>query len=250
MRFMEKNLLLCIETSTEMCSVAIYDVEKEVMEGEKSLVEARMQSAMLVPMIDALFAETSHTIDECCAVAVSEGPGSYTGLRVGVSTAKGLCFGLKVPLIAVSTMDILCCQAQTSDGGDIVSGGDAAYTGAKYIVPMIDARRMEVYQAVYKSDGERISQISPKILDSASYSDFLSEAHVLFVGNGCMKFKDVLKEGNAFFLPVNPAASAMALKAAKKFASKEFEDVAYFEPFYLKEFVAGVTKKSVLKTDI
>ncbi|MBP5211089.1 MAG: tRNA (adenosine(37)-N6)-threonylcarbamoyltransferase complex dimerization subunit type 1 TsaB, partial [Bacteroidales bacterium] len=222
---------LSIETSSEACSVALSKGE-EVL-SELVITEPQQQAGQLAPLIDRILSEASLTVADLDAIAVSEGPGSYTGLRVGASTAKGLCFGAKKPLIAVSTMDILFAQTQ----------------GLKYdyVVPAIDARRMEIYQAVYNSEGKRITPQEPKIVDENSYGDILSKGKVLFVGTGAVKMAEVISSENAAFMQCTPFASAMAGYAARAFAGNDFADVAYFEPFYLKDFAPGVTKKDPLK---
>jgi tRNA threonylcarbamoyladenosine biosynthesis protein TsaB len=162
------------------------------------------------------------------------GPGSYTGLRVGVSTAKGLCFGSGKPLLAVGTLDTLVAQAQMPDqAGDL-----------KYIIPMVDARRMEVYTAVFEN-GEQTTQTAPAIIDENSFAEYLEKGPVLFIGDGAGKCADVIRHPNASFLQCHPTASAMLSPAVKAYKEKRFEDVAYFEPFYLKEFVATVSKKKL-----
>ena len=160
------------------------------------------------------------------------GPGSYTGLRVGVSTAKGLCFGSGKPLLAVGTLDTLVAQA---------SEKSLPY---KYIIPMIDARRMEVYTAVFEN-GRQITETAPAIIDENSFSEYLEQGPCLFIGDGAGKCADVIKHPNARFYQCFPKASAMLEPAIAAYRSGDFKDVAYFEPFYLKEFVATVSKKKL-----
>ena len=174
-------------------------------------------------------------MSDCKAVCVSMGPGSYTGLRVGVSTAKGLCFGSGLPLIAVGTLDTLVAQAQVS--GQIGN--------ARYVVPMVDARRMEVYTAIFTPEGKQITETAPMIIDENSFAEQLAEGEVLFIGDGAGKCADMIKHPNAKFIQCNPQASAMLSPALAAYKEKRFEDVAYFEPFYLKEFVATVSKKKM-----
>jgi tRNA threonylcarbamoyladenosine biosynthesis protein TsaB len=157
------------------------------------------------------------------------GPGSYTGLRVGVSTAKGLCFGSGKPLLAVGTLDTLVAQASDE---------------YKFIIPMIDARRMEVYSAVF-ANGTQMTETTPVIVDENSFAEYLEQGPCLFIGDGAGKCADVIRHPNANFCQCNPKASAMLTPAAKAYKEKRFEDVAYFEPFYLKEFVATVSKKKM-----
>src|SRR5690606_14424791 len=158
-------------------------------------------------------------------------PGSYTGLRIGVSAAKGFCFGLDVPMISLNSLEIL---AQSQIGNDF-----------DLIIPMIDARRMEVYTAVFDNSGKMISDIEAKILDESSFQEFADKKNV-FVGDGVEKSKAILNLPNAEFIEgIHPSAKQMIQLAEKKFSQKEFEDVAYFEPFYLKEFIAGKSPNRV-----
>jgi tRNA threonylcarbamoyladenosine biosynthesis protein TsaB len=169
------------------------------------------------------------------AVAVSSGPGSYTGLRIGVSTAKGLCYGYNIPLIAVSTLEVLTAQALKT-----VSNTEALFC------PMIDARRMEVYAAFYNAKGLIKREISADIIDSDSYTDILKKKAVYFFGNGADKCKTTLTHPNAFFIDnLVPLAENMISFAEKAFKEGDFVDVAYFEPFYLKEFQTTTPKKSI-----
>jgi tRNA threonylcarbamoyladenosine biosynthesis protein TsaB len=181
--------------------------------------------------------ERGLTLADCDAVCVSKGPGSYTGLRVGVSTAKGLCFGSKKPLIAVGTLDTLVAQAAE----EIAAGEGQAY---RYIIPMIDARRMEVYTAVFEN-GKQITETAPVIVDENSFAEYLEQGPCLFIGDGAGKCADVIKHPNAHFCQCWPKASAMLAPALEAYRSGRLEDVAYFEPFYLKEFVATVSKKKL-----
>ena len=228
--------LILIETSTALCSAAL--AEDGVITSYRESSAPKAHASLTAVFIQEMLEEKGLTIADCDAVCVSKGPGSYTGLRVGVSTAKGLCFGSGKPLIAISTLDILVAQAQIPDN-------------LKYIVPMVDARRMEVYAAVYEIAGQagndvrQITETAPAIIDENSYSDILERGKVLFIGDGAGKCADVIKHPNASFLQCWPKASAMLEPAMKAYKEKRFEDVAYFEPFYLKEFVATVSKKKM-----
>ena len=217
--------LLLIETSTDCCSVALSRGESVL--ASRSDSSPKVHASRLVPLIEEIFAETGLSMSDVDAVAVSQGPGSYTGLRVGVSTAKGLCFGSSKPLLAIDTLQILVQQ------------GLSHPCHARHIVPFIDARRMEVYT---------LSGISPVsvILDETSFSDLLSDAPTLFIGTGVTKFQSICQSPNAHFEECYPQASAMAPLALEAYKKKEFKDVAYFEPFYLKEFTPGISKKSIL----
>lgn len=219
------NLIL-IETSTSLCSVALCR-DGELVAYEESK-EPKAQASLTAPFVQNVLQKAGLSIKDCDGVCVSSGPGSYTGLRVGVSTAKGLCFGAKLPLFALSTMDIL-----REMGGDV-----------KYIVPMIDARRMEVYCAVYK-DGVKIVDTAPLVVDENSFADILTDGEVLFIGDGAGKCADVIKHPNARFVQCFPNAKAMTRQAHQLFLKGKSEDVAYFEPFYLKDFIATVSKKSL-----
>ena len=228
--------LILIETSTALCSAAL--AEDGVITSYRESSAPKAHASLTAVFIQEMLEEKGLTIADCDAVCVSKGPGSYTGLRVGVSTAKGLCFGSGKPLIAISTLDILVAQAQIPDN-------------LKYIVPMVDARRMEVYAAVYEIAGQagndvrQITETAPAIIDENSYSDILEKGKVLFIGDGAGKCADVIKHPNATFVQCWPKASAMLEPAMKAYEEKRFEDVAYFEPFYLKEFVATVSKKKM-----
>ena len=174
---------------------------------------------------------------ELHAVAVSGGPGSYTGLRIGVSQAKGLCFGLNLPLIAISTLELLCCTAMFR----VDIEGDAL------ICPMIDARRMEVYAAVYNEHLETVMPVGAYIVDDNTFAQVLSQNKVIFCGNGANKCREVINHPNAIFVDdVYPLATGMLALAERAFVRQQFSDVAYYEPFYLKEFVATTPKNKVL----
>jgi len=228
------SVILSIETSTSVCSTALSQdsvclTEKVKFEGPS---HASQLSVFVQEMI--IFAqEHSLTID---AVAVSCGPGSYTGLRIGVSTAKGLCYGWGVPLIAINSLEIMADTVK-----DMVPDN-------ALLCPMIDARRMEVYAAFFDKKLQLIRPTSADIIDEHSYTDLLAEHPVYFFGNGADKCKTAITHPNANFLSeIHPIAKNMITLAAKAFESKRFEDVAYFEPFYLKEFVATTPKEKVIK---
>ena len=223
--------IILIETSTALCSVAL--AENGVITAYKESSAPKAHASLTAVFIDEMLAERNLKLSDCGAVCVSMGPGSYTGLRVGVSTAKGLCFGSGKPLIAVGTLDTLVAQAAATEG-----------CGYKYIVPMVDARRMEVYTAVFEN-GVQITETAPVIIDENSFAEQLEHGPVLFIGDGAGKCADVIKHPNARFAQCWPKASSMLEPAMKAYKEKRFEDVAYFEPFYLKEFVATVSKKKM-----
>ena len=226
--------IILIETSTSLCSAAL--VEDGVVVSEKLSTEPRAHASMTAPFISEMLKERGLRVKDCSAVAVSKGPGSYTGLRVGVSTAKGLCFGGGIPLIAVGTLDTLVWQA--IDEGLVPEG-------CKYIVPMIDARRMEVYTGIFTPDGKQISPTVAQIVEENSFREQLAEGPVLFIGDGAEKCRDVIALPRASFVQCNPKASGMRRPAVAAFKEGRFEDVAYFEPFYLKEFMTTVSKKKL-----
>ena len=228
------DYILLLETATDSCSVAITDGNKIV--AEKYINQPKAHATLLARYVVDILEENRLSIKDCRAVAVSKGPGSYTGLRVGVSCAKGLCYGASKPLISVCTLATI---TQMAIDNRLYTG-----TGDYMIVPMIDARRMEVYTADFNSKGEQLSKVEARILDENSYAQELAAGPVLFTGNGAEKFRPLVENHpNAYFAPQEPHATGMRMIAAEKLAKKEFEDSAYFEPFYLKDFVAGKPKK-------
>jgi tRNA threonylcarbamoyladenosine biosynthesis protein TsaB len=231
---MEKKYILLLETATDSCSVALSENSNII--AEKYINQPKAHASLLARYICDILEENNLTMEDCSAVAVSKGPGSYTGLRVGVSCAKGLCYGASKPLISVCTLATI---AQMALDNNLYTG-----EGDFLIVPMIDARRMEVYTANFNSKGEQLTPVEAKILDETSYATELAAGPVLFTGNGAEKFKELVGDNpNAFFAPQEPHAAGMRVIAANKLEAGEFEDNAYFEPFYLKDFVAGKPKK-------
>ncbi len=226
--------IILLETSTALCSAAL--VEDGAVTYYRESDALRAHASLTAVFVNDMLAEKGLSLKDCSAVCVSMGPGSYTGLRVGVSTAKGLCFGAGLPLLAVGTLDTLVHQAM--DEGLVPEG-------CRHIVPMVDARRMEVYTAVFDAEGKQESEIEPKIIDSESFADILSDGPVLFIGDGAGKCEGVINHPDARFAQCCPKASAMLHPALKAYDEKKFEDVAYFEPFYLKEFVATVSRKKL-----
>ena len=225
--------IILIETSTTLCSVALAVDGKAVCSRESDTPKAH--ASLTAVFVREVLGEAGLAAGGCDAVCVSAGPGSYTGLRVGVSTAKGLCFAAGLPLLSICTLDILAAQA-VRDGH--VSGE------CRHIVPMIDARRMEVYAAVYDRALNMKRDISADVIAGDSYREFLNAGPMYFFGNGAAKCKDTLVHANARFIDgITPLAKSMSLLSERKFMNGEFEDTAYFEPFYLKEFVASKPKK-------
>lgn len=236
--------IILIETSTALCSTALSEDGKIISKREDA---GRRHASLTAPFIKEMLDEQGLAVKDCSAVCVSMGPGSYTGLRVGVSSAKGLCFGAGIPLMAVGSLDTLVWQA--IDEGLVPEN-------CRHIVPMIDARRMEVYTAVFTTDGQQISRTEPKIVDKDSYADLLSDGPVLFIGDGVDKCREVIcnsgsENGNtlsctAHFVQACPKAESMAIPATRLLRERKFENVAYFEPFYLKQFIPTVSKKKIL----
>ncbi|MBO7607510.1 MAG: tRNA (adenosine(37)-N6)-threonylcarbamoyltransferase complex dimerization subunit type 1 TsaB [Paludibacteraceae bacterium] len=225
------NIIL-IDTATEICSVAL-SIDGKVSWSKENF-EGMTHSTLLAKFLQELTEHMRSSSIKADAVAVSCGPGSYTGLRIGVSTAKGLCFGANVPLLAINTLEVMA-QGYISQHGK--PGNDT------WLCPMIDARRMEVYTALFDGELNLKREISADIIDENSYADILQEKKIICFGNGASKCKETLTHPNISFVDgIYPLASNMADLAEKCFAKKDFKDVAYFEPFYLKEFVATVSK--------
>lgn len=218
--------ILHIETSTNVCSVAVSHNSECIFTVSNN--EGMNHAALLSGFIQDAMLQVKSLGLKLDAVAVSSGPGSYTGLRIGVSTAKGLCYGLDIPLISVSTLEVLTISAintLTDTASNVL------------FCPMIDARRMEVYSGFFDKNLQSHRDITADIIDESSYAEILEQNRVYFFGNGADKCKPLLTHENAHFLDnIFPDAKNMILLAEKKWVSKEFENVAYFEPFYLKEF--------------
>lgn len=227
---MDERIIL-IETSTSLCSTALLE-GNEITASRFSDIP-RAHASMTAPFVQQMLEERGLKVQDCNAVCLSMGPGSYTGLRVGSSTAKGLCFGAGIPLLAVGTLDVLVAQAIQ----------EGLPEGCKYIVPMIDARRMEVYTATYTAQGQRLNEVEPLVVEAGAYESLLSEGPVLFIGDGVLKCREVIDSPNAEFRQECPRADAMKEPALREFAAGSWRDTAYFEPFYLKDFVATVGKK-------
>jgi tRNA threonylcarbamoyladenosine biosynthesis protein TsaB len=218
------SLILSIETSTKVCSVALHENGELVALSE--LYKEKSHSGLLSVLIKQVLEQTSHSMQDLSAVAVSMGPGSYTGLRIGVSTAKGICYGLNIPLISVNTLLAMAY-------------GVMSYNIKESLVcPMIDARRMEVYCLVANPELNLVQNTQAKIIDENSFDDLLKENQLIFLGDGSEKCKAVLgANSNALFIDnVTPSATNIGALATKYYSQEKFEDVAYFEPFYLKDF--------------
>lgn len=215
------SLILNIETATKNCSVSL-SKDGDVLFFREIAEAGYSHAEKLHVFIEEVLLQSKHSYSELSAVAVSQGPGSYTGLRIGVSAAKGLCYALDIPMIAVDTLAILAEQVQIEEG---------------FIVPMIDARRMEVYSAIFNAKKEMIREVQAEILTDSSFSDI--EDAVYFVGDSNEKAKTILSKSNFNFVDTifYPSAQEMSAISYKKFLNNSFEDVAYFEPYYLKDFM-------------
>ena len=260
--------IILIETSTSLCSTALIEGREITSYRESS--KGREHAAMTAVFIKEMLEERGLKVSDCDAVCLSSGPGSYTGLRVGSSSAKGLCFGAGIPLLAVGTLDILAGMA--------VSEG-LLPEGCNTIIPMIDARRMEVYSAVYSFDcpavdyisqsrdypefsagseeynpqpkhcslPQRLTEVKAVIVEKDSFREELEAGPVLFIGDGAEKCRGTLTSPNAEFFQICPNAKAMLTPALEAWDKKRFENTAYFEPFYLKDFVATISRKNLFQ---
>ncbi|WP_339623230.1 tRNA (adenosine(37)-N6)-threonylcarbamoyltransferase complex dimerization subunit type 1 TsaB [uncultured Winogradskyella sp.] len=216
-------LVLNIETATTNCSVSL-SKDGETLLLKEDNTPGFSHAEKLHLFIDEIISNSEYKASDIDAIAVSKGPGSYTGLRIGVSSAKGLCYALNKPLIAIDTLESLAHQVSTNEG---------------LIIPMLDARRMEVYAAIYNCNYESQREIKAEILTEYSYSELLETNKVYFVGSGVEKTKVLINHPNAVFIEGKlPSANEMALLAEIKHKKSDTEDVAYFEPYYLKDFVA------------
>jgi len=216
-------LILNLETATTNCSVSL-SKNGETIALKEDNDKSYSHAERLHVYIDDVLKQANIDSNELDAIAVSKGPGSYTGLRIGVSAAKGLCFALEKPLISIPTLASLSHQVKIDNG---------------IIVSMLDARRMEVYSAIYDSDYKEIRDTQAQILDATSFKDYLEKGKVYFIGNGVDKTKNLITHSNAIFIEGRlPSAKEMSLLTYIKYKAKNFEDVAYFEPYYLKDFVA------------
>lgn len=225
------SAILQIETSTTVCSVALAINGTVVALQEAN--ERNIHAGSLTVFIDAVMRKGGLTYSNLDAVAVAMGPGSYTGLRIGVSTAKGICFAVEKPLIAVSTLELMA-QSFIMQNPDCIG----------LLCPMIDARRMEVYTALYDCDLSPIHAVSAEIIDENSFGKLLENHRISFFGDGAEKCMRYFASNNAVYQPGNfNTSTAITALAVKKFKAGSFEDVAYFEPFYLKDFVVTQQKK-------
>ena len=216
-------LILSIETATTNCSISLSKDDK-ILALKEDNDKNYSHAERLHIYIDAVLNEANINSKDLDAIAVSKGPGSYTGLRIGVSAAKGLCFALNKPLISIPTLAALAHQVKTDDG---------------IIITMLDARRMEVYSAIFDANYYQIRETKAQILDENAFAKYLEKGKVYFIGNGVEKTKAIINHPNAIFVENKlPSAKEMGILAYNKYKISDTEDVAYFEPYYLKDFVA------------
>lgn len=219
--------ILCIESATTNCSVALAK-DGEIIAAKELNAAQFSHAENLHDFIHEVLDEVNLPIKKLDAISVSKGPGSYTGLRIGVSAAKGLAFGIGIPLISVGTLEALALQINIESG---------------FIIPMLDARRMEVYAQVFNAEHKSSSAVEAIVLDENSFSSYLKKNQVHFLGSGVSKFTAFCTHPNSNFYPdLAPSAKHQAKLSFAKFQNNIFEDTAYFEPFYLKDFVSGVKK--------
>jgi len=224
-------LILCLETATQVCSVALCNDGKVIALNES--IEHNSHSALITLFVEEVMKEGGYRLEELDAIAVSKGPGSYTGLRIGVLTAKGFCFALDKPLLAIETLEGAAMHQSLThpmckDNKNVL------------LAPMIDARRMEVYTALFDASGKRLTDTSADIITS-DYFDNYPERQILLFGDGSDKFKELFQDNPLITVLEDNLFSAayMAPLAEERFKNKQFENLAYFEPFYFKEFIAG-----------
>ena len=223
-------LILCLETGGDICSVALAKGGKTLALKES---REREHSELLSVFIDEIIGEAGIAYKDIDAVAVSAGPGSYTGLRIGTATAKGICYGTGKPLIAVDSLLSLATLCERNDE-------DAVYC------PMIDARRQEVYTALFDSTTRKLRATMAVIVTEDSFAEILDERRIYFFGSGAAKCREIIVHPNAVFVNVESSASGLSAPACKAYANQRFESTAYYEPFYLKDFVVTDRKKNLI----
>ena len=246
-------LILSLETSTTICSAALHDNGKLL--ASKELLTPQSASSQLAPIIDQLLKASKISPKQINAIAVASGPGSYTGLRIGVATAKGICFALQIPLIAINTLELMSYQVVNSftspsplergkglpaEGLSPKAGGEV---GEVLLSPMLDARRMEVYCLLTDFDLNIVEPTQAKIIDEGSFNEWLEKSIIYFFGNGADKCRETIKHPNAKFIErITPSSIQLGEMAFPKFSKNEFEGLSSFEPHYLKEFIVKKPK--------
>jgi tRNA threonylcarbamoyladenosine biosynthesis protein TsaB len=231
---MKDELILLLETATTTCSVAL--AQNGSIIAFKEVNERNIHASHITLFIEEVMLAAEKKYSDLQAIAISKGPGSYTGLRIGVSTAKGLCYALDIPLIGIDTIEAMASGFMESfDVPD-----------SSLLIPMLDARRMEVYTGIYRNDLSIVESVSAKIVDKDSFNEFKDQVLFLF-GDGADKFRELFADQpNINFIDFSTSASHLNALALKKFRDSEFENLAYFEPFYLKDFLLTTSKKGNL----
>ncbi|WP_423130125.1 tRNA (adenosine(37)-N6)-threonylcarbamoyltransferase complex dimerization subunit type 1 TsaB [Gaoshiqia sp. Z1-71] len=232
--------ILNLESSTDVCSVALSENGQliDIVESDEGQNHARLLSVFAQEIMQ----KNKLEFNRLSAVAVSRGPGSYTGLRIGVSLAKGLCYANQLPLIAINPLQAMSLHISSQAGK-----WDLAMNGNQVFCPMIDARRMEVYTALYNAQGEELAPVSAKLIDQASFLEIPAETQLVIFGNGAAKCREVMERPNVLFIDgIKTSAQFMCSLSNKALENNEFADLAYFEPFYLKDFIAGKPRKNIL----
>ena len=235
--------ILHIESATNICSVAVSQDQEILILKESN--EPNSHSSLLTVFIAEALQELQLRVKDLDAISVSIGPGSYTGLRIGVSTAKGLAFGAGIPIIPIDTLKILANRVQH----EILPGLSEKETHSLFLRPMLDARRMEVYTAKYNSDLIEMDKVRAEVITVESFKAELDKHKILFFGNGASKCEEIITHPNAIFIKdIESSSKFMTALALEKFRKKEFADTAYFEPFYLKDFIATLPRSKVIPT--
>lgn len=218
-------IILAIETTTKNCSVSLFK-DGNLVFIEEQVSDKYSHAEQLTLFIEKVIKMSNITLKQVNAIALSKGPGSYTGLRIGTSTAKGLCYSMEIPLISISTLKAMAFGVSKTHKSD-------------FFCSMIDARRMEVFASIFDKDNNEVRAINADVVDKDTYAEFLNK-RVLFFGDGAIKCKEVINHPNAIFIEdIFPTSQDLGTFAEEKYSLKDFEDVAYFEPYYLKDFVLG-----------
>ena len=233
------SLILCIETGTDICSVGLSRDGELISLRESD--EGRDHARNVALFVDELLRENDIAAEELSAVAVGMGPGSYTGLRIGVSFAKGLCYGLQIPLVAVGSLDSMVQVAREDHEAGII---DVDNWNDAVLCPMVDARRMEVYTQMFDTQGQPLNEVKAEIVTEESFKEWRNERQLVIFGNGAAKCREVLSD--ATYINVTPSARGLAALAHQRLEAGQTEDIAYFEPFYLKDFIIIPSKKKLL----
>jgi tRNA threonylcarbamoyladenosine biosynthesis protein TsaB len=231
-------MIICLETSTNLCSVALCDSAGVISLRESN--DSKSHASMLTVFIGEILKETGLKTRDLDAVAVSKGPGSYTGLRIGVSVAKGIAYASSIPLIGIDTTFSMFRGITRGDKEKMGIGKRSLFC------PMLDARRMEVYYAIYDNEGITVKEISADIISEDSFRDIDENRMIVFFGDGAVKCREVIKRPNVYFdEDFRISASHMHMPAIQAFKNNKFESVAYFEPFYLKDFITSKPRKNI-----